>query len=235
MRALVAAVALTFCVGFCVSCASYVNGTASTAATGAVSAVTDPQSKAELDALVTSVVGTARDQALGPETQAKLTALVQALGAQLQALVKTFGDQLRAELLSTRDAALDKTLHDQVSTLREELLGAETRRLLAQLLAEILADAGPLREQLVGAPLRKDADALLADVGPRLDAAVQASLSKITAAADAEVAKYKLLLAIAGVLLVGVVGAAIYLVRSHRKIIEALLAKQSRERDAQHG
>ena len=44
---------------------------------------------------------------------------------------------------------------------------------LAKLLAEFLADAGPFREQLVGAPLRQDADALLADVGPRLDALVQ--------------------------------------------------------------
>ncbi len=231
MRVLVAAVALMLCACFCVSCASYVKGTASTAATTAVSTVTDPQSKKELDALVTSVVDTARDQALGPDTQAKLTALVQALGAQLQVLVKTLAAELRAELLSTRDAALDWTLHDQVGKLREELLGEETRRLLAKLLADLLADAGPLREQLVGAPLRQDADALLADVGPRLDALVQSALSKARADADAEIAKYKLLLAAAGLVLVGVLVVAVFLVRSHRKIIDALLAQQRRERD----
>jgi hypothetical protein len=222
LRALLAAL-LLLC---SVSCASYVKGTSSTATTSAVATLTDDQSKKEFDALVTSAVAAARDQGFGPETQARLAAIVRALGEQLKALASALGDQLRAQLLSTRDAMLDQTLDKGVVRLREELLGAETRQLLQQLLSEIVASAGPLREQLVGAPLRDDADALLADIGPRIDAAVQASLAKIQADANAEIAKYKLMLAASGVVLLIVVVGAIYVVRSHRKIIDSLLASR---------
>jgi len=229
MRRLLAASALSCCL-FCVSCASYVKGTTSTATTSAVTALTDDQSKKEFDALVSSAVAAARDQGLGPETQARLAAIVQALGEQIKTLVNDLGNQLRAQLVSTRDAAFDKTLDSDVAKLREELLGAETKQLVQQLLSELVASAGPLREQLVGAPLRADADALLSEVGPRIDAAVQTSLTKIRTDADAEITKYKALIAVIGVLLLIVVGAAIVIVRSHRKMIDTLLADRESHR-----
>jgi hypothetical protein len=220
-------VALVLAALTCVSCVSYVKGAASTAATGVVATVTDDQSKKELDALAASVVGTARDQALGPVTQAQMAVLVRAvvlqLQAQLQIAVKALGSELRGELAS----ALDGQFKDQLAQLREALLGADTRQLLAQLLAEIVDAAPQLREQLVGAPLRQDADALIADVGPRIDASVQTSLAAARADAAADLSKYKWLLGVSCVLLVVVVFAAAYIDRGRRKVIVALRAHRS--------
>jgi hypothetical protein len=145
-------------------------------------------------------IAAARDEALGPATDIDLQAIVRDTGA---------------------------TTRQQLSAAEDELQG----RLLDALGPATEARVAALREQLVGAPLRADLDALIDQETPRLAAALQGAIAQSVQASlapvKAEEERWRPIawaFAIGSAfLLVGLVFAVIVL-RSHRKVIEALAA-----------
>ncbi len=203
-----------------------VNSDVSSATTTAVDAATSPAAEKRYSDIAVSVVGAARDKVLDADTTRESKALVSALGSEL-----------RAQLLTTRNALLDKTLQTEVSGLRTSLLGAETKRLLRELLDEVLGpttqlELGTLREELVGAPLRASTDALVDEVVARLTSKVDASVAQAKADAATEVTKYKtvaIAVTAAAVVLLGALGVAVHLVRSHQALLRTVLDRLERQ------
>ena len=199
-------------------CAPYVQSVSRSATAGAVDGLTSPEATWKLDGLSAEAaaagVAGAREEAFGPATMAEVRALVASLGASL-----------REQLVLTRDGLLDETLRAEIAKLRLELLGPETRKL-------VLALAEEVREELLGAPLRADVDALLVDATPKIadlvTKAVQAALAPVKADASAEAEKYKTVaigLGVSALALTAALGATVYLVLSHRKLLAALLER----------
>jgi len=203
-------------------CAGSLQNAGASAATGAVDAIDTPATKKKLDDLAASAAGAARDKALDADTTKAVAALV--AGA---------GTQVRADLVATRDALLDRKLQAELAALREQAIGAGARAEVRQLVDETLgpatqAQAAALREQLAGAPLRADFDQLLDQAGAHLGSLADTEIARARAAADAEIAKYRILaFVLAGaavVMLVGLLLAA-HTARSHRLMVKALLER----------
>ena len=190
------------------------------AATGAVNGVTSDDSKKKLDTLVTDATKAARDEALGPDTDAKLQKLVTDTGA-------TTKTQLEALTL-----VLQQRLRQTVRLSLDELGSPKT-----------LQDADKLREELVGGPLQQDLNNLIDAAAPHLAAAVQQSVqssltpiktaeSTLKTDADAEAAKWKpiaIAFAIGCALLVVVLVFAYLLLRHHRQVIDTLVRAQTKQ------
>lgn len=207
-------------------CGGAVNSDVSSATTTAVDVATSPAAEKKYSDLAVSVVGAARDKMLDADTTRESKALVSALGGEL-----------RAQLLTTRNALLDKTLRSEVTVLRTSLLGAETKKLLRALLDEVLGPAtqlelGALREELVGAPLRASTDALVDEVAARLTSKVDASVAQAKADAATEVTKYKtvaIAVAVAAIGLLLALGVAVHMVRSHQALLRTVLDRLERQ------
>jgi hypothetical protein len=207
-------------------CAGAIGNAAKTATQSAIDTATDAKSKEELDALAKSLTDTARDELLSDATRRRLQGIVDAVLADA-----------KVQAVAIRDSLLDERLRADVVALREEILGDSLRALVRRLIDEALgpvtmAEVGAIREELVGAPLQRDLDALIAAEAPKLSAAVHASIDSAVAdankQADAEIAKYKtVVIAIAAVacaLLISL-GVCIHLIRTHRKILTALIER----------
>ncbi len=213
--------ALVF-VMFCCGCGSYFTGWGHDAASGALGAVTSQEAEQKLNALTTGAVKAARDEALGPATDADLQKLVRNMGTATRAQL----DEMVQEVTATLQAKLREMLRGAI----DEALGATT-----------LKRVGGLREELAGSPLQRDLDALIDSASPHLTKAVQEAVqasiapikievSTLKTDADAEVAKWKpLAIGFAvgcGCLVICLIFGA-FTLRSHRQIIEKLLcAKQ---------
>lgn len=181
-----------------IGCGGAVYNAGQRATQAAVDTLDSPKYKKELDDMAAEAAGAARDRALDADTAAKLVAI--------------------------RDAMLDEKLHVEIAGLREELLGAETRRLSLQLvdgaLADVDAQIAHWRETAFGQPLRDDFDALAADASGKLPGLAQATMApvQVTVASDASrvehVAMWALAVLVAVLLTVQVV--------THRKLVAAI-------------
>ncbi len=213
---LVVLLVLTCCCG----CGSYFTSWGHDAATGAIDAVTNDNARKRVAALTTDAVKAAREEALGPTTDAELQRLVTAAGDTAKAQLNTMVVQLTA--------TLQVQLRQMVRAAINEALGTTT-----------LKEVGALREEVAGPPLQKDIDALIDSASPHLTQAVQQAIqtslaplkievSTLKTDADAEAAKWKPIaigFAIGcGFLLIGLIF-GVYVLRSHRRIIESLLAQ----------
>jgi hypothetical protein len=198
----------------CTGCAPYFTGMGQNAATGAVNGLTTDDSKKKLDGLVTDATKSARDEALGPNTDAAGRKLIDDWGTELRA-------QINAIITAELQAKLKKLVRDAI----DEALGGKT-----------LTDADTLRERLVGPPLQKDLDDLIDAASPHLAAAVtqavQSSLAPINkdvqavqTSVDAEAAKWKpiaIAFAIGCALLLVCLVFAYLMLRHHRQVIDSL-------------
>lgn len=183
-------------------CAGYVAQTSQQAAAGAVAGATTGQAATDIDRLAASATAAARDEVLGPATDALLQKIVADVGAEVRRQVA---------------AVLTREL---VRALVDEALGRQT-----------LEEVDQLRETMFGQPLQTDVDAVIADAIPRLAQALQTQLqSTITplrVEADQEAAKWRPVAygfaAGSALLLVGLV----VLLHHHRKVLETMKGLQS--------
>jgi hypothetical protein len=193
----------------CAGCGSYYTTSGHAAAQGALDDLTSPDAGARYAAVASEATRaaavTAREELIGPATRADATALVKAAGGELRVQLNASGKVLRDELLRSVHGAL----------------GAKT-----------LKDVAALREELAGAPLQADVDALVDSAAPHLAAAITTALSKVVvpvqAAADAEAARWKpiaVAFAIGCGLLLACLGFAGWLIRGHQRTIRALAAR----------
>jgi len=201
-------------------CGGYLTNWGGDVTKGVTNDLTSDAGVAELSTLTKDLVASARNEALGTETN-----------KQLQVLLTNAGETANVELIKLF-VVLKKQLQLMVRESIDQALGDQT-----------LAEIAVAREQLVGEPLRNDLDLAIDEITPQLDQAVQsvvnASAMALKEQADAEVlkvnaeeAKWKSI-AVAfvigsGFLLVGLIlGLLLFLSheRSHLKIIEALTAK----------
>jgi hypothetical protein len=195
----------------CQGCANYAQEMGHDAAVSAIAAASEPASRAKLGGLAASVVGSARDEALGPETSRRIQAMVDALGVDL-----------RAQLIATRDALLDDVLRAELRPLGDEL-EALVRNIVDEALGpDTIARAGRLREEFVGAPLRADVDAL----GVTMRAQLQTSIAAVRADADADIARYRTVaiwLAVGMGALFVMLGFMGHVLRTHRKMLAHII------------
>ena len=212
---------LLLALGLCGCGSTYFTGLGHDAAQGALNAVTSDAAKKQLSGLSTAATKAARDEALGPTTDAELQKLVLSTGKTTRAQV----DELVAGLITE---ALQAKLKQTVRQAIDEAFGKTT-----------LKEAAALREELVGTPLQQDLDHLIDAAAPRLakavQQAVQASVAPLTkdanqlkTEADQEAAKWRPVaigFAVgAGILLICLIFSA-FVILNHRRVIEAL-AKQ---------
>ena len=184
------------------------------AAAGAVDEITSADTTKRISALAAEAAKSASDSAreslLAEATDLAVARIVASAGAATDAQVTLLGAHVRTMLRASID----------------EALGGKTK-----------AGVAALREQLAGAPLRADVDALIDAAAPHLAqavqqavagalVAVQADLAKAKAEGDSEAAKWRpiaIAFAIgAGFLLVGLV-LAVFLIRGHQRTIAALV------------
>lgn len=217
MRRVLLSILITLCCG----CGSYFTNMGHNAANGALDAVTSDDAKKKLAGLTTEATKAARDEALGPDTDAKL-----------QKLITDAGVTTRAQLEQLITDALQERIRKTVRIAVDEVGSPKT-----------LSDADTLRERLVGAPLQKDLNDLIDAAAPHLAAAVQQSVqsslqpikaeeSSIKTAADAEAAKWKPIaigFAVGSGFLVVCLVFAYLLLRHHRQVIETLVAARKPE------
>jgi len=201
MRAAVAIAALALA-----GCSPTLTGAGHNLGAGLVSSVTDSAARDDVSKLTAdaakSATAAARDELLGPDTEARAKAIVTDMGAALrQQIDEALGASLRARVAAIVQAVLD----------------------------EAAAEVPALRDQLVGEATRQDVDALIDEAAPHLAAAVQgavaSSLAPVKASADAEAAKWKPIaigLGVGGVALLLALVAAVHVLWTHRKVIEAL-------------
>jgi hypothetical protein len=213
----------------CCGCGPFFTEAGHNATLGAVSAATAPDTKKKLDGLLTGTVKTARDEALGPTTDADLNKLLKSAGvttrAEVQQLLKEAGVTTRAELEALITSALQAKIRQTARLTVDEMFGPPT-----------LKEVDALREHLVGQAFRDDLDRALDEAGPHLAQAVKQGLVPITTDVgtlktdvDTEAAKWKPIAigfgVVGGCLVVCLVCLGLTL-RSHRKLIEALSARQ---------
>jgi F0F1-type ATP synthase membrane subunit c/vacuolar-type H+-ATPase subunit K len=221
MKFIVALLVVLLCTG----CASYFTGMGQNAATGAVNGITSDDSKKKLDGLASAATKAARDEALGPTTD-----------ADGQKLITDWGAALRGQLNTLITKELQDKLRETIRQAIDEALGKRT-----------LKDVDALREELVGPPFQKDLDDAIDSAKPHLSSAVQdalqtslgtikVDLSNVQTQADQEAAKWKPIaigFAIGtGFLLLCLIFAVI-LIRGHRKMIDKhqeIIASLVRER-----
>lgn len=201
-------------------CSSYYAASGHTAAAGALDELTTPDAGARYAALAAQAAGAARNELLGPRTTAAATELVRTVGDAAQIEVSTAVDtagQAAEEHLSAILRSEQGELRQTVRLVIDEALSEKT-------LKEIAA----LREELAGAPLQADADAL----APHLASAITTALGKVVlpvqAAADAEAARWRpiaVAFAVGCGLLLLCLGFAGWLIRGHQQTIKALAAR----------
>ncbi len=198
------------------------------AAKGALDATTDDAAKKQ----VAEVVGAARDEGLGPNTDAKLKTLEDnalarartAIDAMIVAEIQKIGPMLQAIIRKSIDEALGPTTQKEIGQARENLVGPP-----------LLTDADNLREELFGPPLQKD----LAALGPVIQTtvhdavthALKDTITPIQTAADQEAAKWKPIaigIGVGGVMLLITLIITVHVLRSHRKLIDTLLEERKR-------
>ena len=154
-------------------CGSYFSEAGHDLTVAALQEATSTTSKKNLTELATSAVQGARNEALGQTTQ-----------TDLDKMVASLGDSVRAQLNTLITSELRAELQQLVQTIINELFGANTRGQVAE-----------LREELFGAPLQKDLDAIIMSEVPKLTVAIQQSIqapiTPIVNEADAAAAKWK--------------------------------------------
>lgn len=178
-------------------CAGYAQQVSRQAAEGVVQGATTGQAAIDVAALSRSVVASARDEALGPATEALLAKLVRDLGEEVRRQVAT---------IITREL---------VRALVDEALGQQTR-----------AEVAAIRETMFGAPLQQDVDALVADAVPKIVQAasvqLQSTIGPIEAKADQEAAKWRpVAIGFAAGSMLLLAGLAI-LLHHHRRLLTSL-------------
>jgi hypothetical protein len=210
-------------------CGSYFTGIGQNAAAGAVNGATSNDATNKLSGLTTAATKAARDEALGPTTDADLKKLIADLDPELQKVITDTGTTTRAQLNTLITQALQEKVQKALRLSIDEALGAKT-----------MTEANALREELVGPPLQKDLDAIIDSVAPHLAQAVQQAVqsslaplqtdvTSIKSQADLEAAKWKPI-AIGfgvgtGILLICLV-LAVYVVRSHHQVIQTLVRER---------
>jgi hypothetical protein len=220
-----------FCILFAlmtVGCASTFTGWGHDAAKGALDATTDDDAKKKLS----GVVGAARDEGLGPNTDAEIRTLetnaIATARAQIDLFiteeVKKLGPMIQAAVRRTIDEALGPSTQKEIGTAREALVGPP-----------LIADADNLREELFGQPLQKDLTALgpviQQTVHNAVTQAVQDALSPIQTAANQEAAKWKPIaigFAVGTACLLITLIVLVYVLRSHRQLINVMLEERKR-------
>lgn len=181
-------------------CGSYFTNAGHDLTAGAMQEATSDTSKHKLTELTTSAVRGARDEALGSTTDADLRKLVASLGASLQIQLKVI-----------------------VAQVLDELLGTNAKNKIAG-----------LREELVGAPLRADLDSLIAEEVPKLtlqlETSIKAPIAPIVKEVDQEAMKWKPIaigFGVGGGCLLSCLVVALFIIRSHHKMLVALLKERS--------
>ncbi len=210
----------------CCGCGGYFQGIGHDMAVGAVNQITTDDSKKALAGIATEATKAARDEALGPTTDADIQKLIKDTGATTRSeLEMIIVDVLKARLKEALRAAID------------EALGKKT-----------LSEADTLREELVGKPAQDDVNALIDAASPHLAAAaqqaVQAALQPIKSEsdnlkiqADAEAAKWKPIaigFGVGGACLLICLVVLVLALRSHRQVIEGhqrVIASLIKQRD----
>jgi hypothetical protein len=202
-------------------CSSYYAASGRSAAQGALDDLTGPDAGARYAAVATEATRAARDELLGPVTRADATALVHAAGQQAQVEVSGVVGAA-GEAAALHLAAITRAESRELRLTIDEALGGATLR-----------DVAALREDLAGAPLRADVDALVDSAAPHLAAAITTVLSKVVvpvqAAADAEAGKWRpiaVAFAVGCGLLLLCLGFAGWLIRGHQATIRALAARR---------
>jgi hypothetical protein len=192
-------------------CGSYFTEAGHDLTVGAMQEATSDASKKKLTELATSAVQGARNEALGSTTQ-----------ADIDKLVVSIGDSVRAQLNTLITAQLQAELRQLVVVIVNDLLGANT-----------LHKADELREELVGAPLQKDIDALIAIEVPKITIAIEHSiqtpLAPIVNTVDQEAAKWKPIavgFAVGSGCLLLCLVFALLIIRSHHNTIVKLLRER---------
>jgi hypothetical protein len=204
-------------------CGSYFTGVGHDAASGALGVVTSDDAKKRLSNLASEATKAARDEALGPDTDAKL-----------QALIKNLGLTTRTELDSLITASFREQIRLLIRMAIDEALNQQSLQRL-----------GTFREELVGTPLQMDIDALIDSATPHLTQAVQSALQTavqqtiqtsvvpLENTADKEAAKWKPIIiafAISSFFLVVCLIFSAHTIMSHRKVIESLLKDRKPEK-----
>ncbi len=213
-RLIVLLLALEVC-----GCGSYFTGVGHDAASGALSAVTSDDTKKKLVSLTTEAVKGARDEALGPTTD-----------AELQKLVNDTAATTRAQLNEMITVTLQERVRQTIRLAIDEALGKYT-----------LKEADTLREELFGVPLQHDLDQLIDAAAPHLTQAVQGAVQQAVQTAiqtsvtplktdvDQEAAKWRPIaigFAVGTCLLVICLIFVAFALVSHRKVIEALVKER---------
>jgi len=211
------------------------------AVTGARDALAESETEKALLKLEKGLIDSAREGAIGPETQAKLQQLLDASFATL-----------RTNAVETRESLLGKGLSQDIDRLRENALGSKTTAKVHELKAELLGEdtnarvkalvdsalsnetLDRVRERLVGAPLDKSLNELLTHAAATLKVELPGILSPLgDQLKTAENRVFGLLVALAIVvgLVVTLVAVALYYLRKHRRIIRVITRKVEEHAD----
>jgi hypothetical protein len=211
------AVVIAFLVGGNCGCAGALTNLGHDVSQGAFNTITSDAGASELSGLTKDIVASARDEALGPETNKQMQLLLSDANKTIEAELTKLLEMVRQQLRLVIREAID------------EALGEKT-----------IQEIGAMREQLAGAPLREDLRLAIEGITPELDqafvSAVNASVSPIKTQAellkeqaDAEAVKWKpialgFVIGSAFLLIGLILGLVLFVLheRSHRKIIEAL-------------
>lgn len=190
---------------FACGCNGGVGAPVRDATSTAVLTLDSPASKQELDdaakSLATSATDAARDEALSDATTAKLRALLRQLIADLHAEL--------SRILADLQAQAPKIVRDSV----DESLNAQT-----------LSELAAAREELVGAPLRADLDALVDEAAAKIRA------KELIAESDAGklAEKWKMIAAgfsLTAIFLLGAVLFMLHELKAHRADLLKLLKR----------
>jgi hypothetical protein len=202
------------------------------AVAGARDALAESETEKALLKLEKAMVDSAREGAIGPETQAKLQQLLDASFVTLrtnavQTRESLLGEGLSKDVARLRDEALGAKTSAQIHDLKDEILGEDTNTRMKALVDSALSNESldRIRERLVGAPLDKSVNELLKHASVTLKSELPNVLDPVLKAlGTAENRVFGLL-----VLLVVIVGAVVTLVavalfyfRKHRRIIRVI-------------
>ncbi len=202
----------------CAGCGSVLASAGRNTAVGALDAVTDKAATERLEALAAATAKAARDEALGPATVAAAEKLVAVAGVSVQRAI----DNLATDTLQTK-------VRRAVRAAMDEALGRYT-----------LQEASALREEMAGMPLQRDLDALIDAAAPHLsivakqvvESALQGAiieLAPLKKEGDEEAERWRpiaLGFAVGCACLMVCLAFAVFAVRSHRQVIEKLLAQR---------
>jgi hypothetical protein len=218
----VARLALLLLILACCGCGSYFTGVGQSVGAGIVSGATSDDAKKKLSGLTADAVKAARDEALGPKTDAELRKLIADTDVELQKLVADTGAATRAQVNEVLTRTLQERLRQTIRLTIDEAFGPTTLR-----------EAGVLREELVGPPLQRDVDALIDAAAPHLakavQQAVQVSITPLKTSADEEAAKWKpiaIAFAVGTGFLLICFAFGVYVIQGHRKVIHTLLTQR---------